>query len=170
MASSQLVQRSLRAVRSQQGALTRLARRTAATASTSVREKSSKELYTPDNAIYIGTVNDPVEFPPPSRVHGSYHWAFERLLSAALIPLTAGAFVVNGSVIDGLLGLTLVIHSHIGFDSCRVDYLHPRKFPTLGPIVTWGLRAATAGVLVGVYQFNTNDIGLTELIAKVWHA
>ena len=65
-------------------------------------------------AIYIGTVNDPVEFPPPSRVHGSYHWAFERLLSAALIPLTAGAFVVNGSVIDGLLGLTLVIHSHIG--------------------------------------------------------
>ncbi|KAL1749194.1 CybS-domain-containing protein [Schizophyllum fasciatum] len=168
--ASQLVQRSLRAARAQQ-AVPRLARRTAATApAASVRDKSSKELYTPENAIYIGTVNDPVDFPPPSRTHGSYHWAFERLLSAALIPLTAGAFVVNGSVVDGLLGLTLVVHSHIGFDSSRVDYLHPRKFPTLGPIVKWGLRAATAGVLVGVYQFNTNDIGLTELIAKVWHA
>ena len=45
------------------------------------------------------------------------------------------------------------------FDSILVDYLHPRKFPLLGPIATWTLRATTVGVLVGVYQFNTNDIG-----------
>lgn len=68
-----------------------------------------------------------------------------------------------------------------------VDYVHKRKFPVLGPILTWTLRSATVGVLVGVYQFNTNDIGsinapchlsspnlfsigLTELIAKVWTA
>lgn len=25
--------------------------------------------------------------------------------------------------------------------------------------MTWTLRATTVGVLVGVYQFNTNDIG-----------
>lgn len=40
-----------------------------------------------------------------------------------------------------------------------VDYLHPRKFPLIGPVMTWTLRTATVGVLVGVYQFNTNDIG-----------
>lgn len=40
-----------------------------------------------------------------------------------------------------------------------VDYVHKRKFPVLGPILTWTLRSATVGVLVGVYQFNTNDIG-----------
>jgi hypothetical protein len=70
-----------------------------------------------------------------------------------------------------------------------VDYVHKRKFPVLGPVATWTLRTATVGVLVGVYQFNTNDIGtlslrsalchdnelpsyigLTELIAKVWAA
>jgi succinate dehydrogenase (ubiquinone) membrane anchor subunit len=68
-----------------------------------------------------------------------------------------------------------------------VDYVHKRKFPIIGPILTWTLRSATVGVLVGVYQFNTNDIGainapchlfssdlfsigLTELIAKVWTA
>jgi hypothetical protein len=44
-------------------------------------------------------------------------------------------------------------------DSSLVDYLHKRKFPILGPIATWTLRTATVGVLVGVYQFNTNDIG-----------
>lgn len=45
------------------------------------------------------------------------------------------------------------------FDQSVVDYVHTRKFPVLGRIAKWGLRAATAGVLVGVYQFNTNDIG-----------
>lgn len=41
-----------------------------------------------------------------------------------------------------------------------VDYLHPRKFPFFGPLMKWTLRTATLGVLVGVYQFNTNDIGM----------
>ena len=45
------------------------------------------------------------------------------------------------------------------FDSFLVDYVHPRKFPKLGPTLTWALRATTVGVLVGVYQFNTEDIG-----------
>lgn len=68
-------------------------------------------------AIYKGTVNDPTTFPPPNRTHGSHHWAFERLLSAGLVPLTAAAFVTSGSaypVLDGLLGISLVVHSHIG--------------------------------------------------------
>ncbi|KZT64694.1 putative mitochondrial inner membrane protein [Daedalea quercina L-15889] len=133
----------------------------------------SDAAYVPGGPIYRGTVNDPTTFPPPSKTHGSYHWAFERLLSAGLVPLTVAAFATSSSsypLLDGILGVSLVMHSHIGFDSVVVDYLHPRKFPILGPVMTWTLRAATVGVLVGVYQFNTNDIGLTELIAKVWHA
>ncbi|KAG6333993.1 hypothetical protein ID866_5098 [Astraeus odoratus] len=117
---------------------------------------SSSTQYVPGGPIYKGTVNDPTTFPPPSRTHGSYHWAFERLLAASLVPMTAAAFVTSGS--------------HYPFDAVLVDYLHPRKFPLLGPLSKWTLRTATLGVLIGVYQFNTNDIGLTELIAKVWHA
>ena len=65
-------------------------------------------------------MNDPTSFPSPSRVHGSYHWAFERLLSAGLIPLTVAAFVTSTTahpILDGLLGVSLVIHSHIGVSS-----------------------------------------------------
>ena len=68
-------------------------------------------------AIYRGTVNDPTPFPPPSKSHGSYHWAFERILSAGLVPLTVASFVTSGTnypIIDGLLGVSLVMHSHIG--------------------------------------------------------
>lgn len=45
------------------------------------------------------------------------------------------------------------------FDAALTDYLHKRKFPILGPLFTWLLRFSTAGALVGVYQFNTNDVG-----------
>ena len=65
-------------------------------------------------------MNDATTFPAPNRALGSYHWAFERLLSASLIPLTAAAFVTSGTnypVLDGLLGIALVIHSHIGVRS-----------------------------------------------------
>lgn len=128
-------------------------------------------------------MNEPTTFPPANRSHGSYHWTFERLLAAGLVPLTGAAFVTSGSptpLLDGLLGISLIVHSHIGvrflttlpdflnlmcsawgiqFDSILVDYLHKRKFPMLGPLFTWALRLTSVAVGVGVYQFNTNDIG-----------
>ena len=130
-------------------------------------------------------MNEPTTFPPANRSHGSHHWTFERLLAAGLVPLTGAAFVTSGSsapLLDGLLGLSLIVHSHIGvrflttlpllfvlyltysaggiqFDGVLVDYLHKRKFPTLGPLFTWTLRLTSVAVGVGVYQFNTNDIG-----------
>ncbi|KDQ15151.1 hypothetical protein BOTBODRAFT_187542 [Botryobasidium botryosum FD-172 SS1] len=129
--------------------------------------------YVPGGPILLGTVNDPTTFPPPSKSDGSHHWAFERLLSATLVPLTVSSFVLSSSpypVLDGLLAVSLVVHSHLGFDQIVVDYLHPRKFPILGRISAWGLRLLTVGTLVGVYQFNTEDVGLTELIKRVWQA
>lgn len=48
-------------------------------------------------AILPGTVNDPATFPASDKAHGSYHWVFERGLSAALIPIMAGAAVSSGS-------------------------------------------------------------------------
>jgi hypothetical protein len=54
---------------------------------------------------------------PNSLAYPSHHWAFERLLSASLVPLTAAAFVTPGSscpILDGVLGLSLVMHSHLG--------------------------------------------------------
>lgn len=107
----------------------------------------------PLSAYIQGTVNEPTSFPPPSAAHGSYHWAFERLISVALVPLFAVGAVKHGSsgILDGSIALTLLVHSHIGFDACLADYLHKRKFPIAGPIGTWGLRAATIGALVGLY-------------------
>ncbi|KAI9638507.1 CybS-domain-containing protein [Dioszegia hungarica] len=129
--------------------------------------------YTPGGPILKGTVNDATSFPAPNAAHGSYHWAFERVLSASLIPVMGAAAVSTGSaypIIDGVLAVSLIIHSHIGFDSIVVDYLHPRKFPVIGPMATWALRGLTGLAVWGVYEFNTNDVGLTELVARLWRA
>ena len=62
---------------------------------------TDSDLITPflrqSSAILRGTVNDATSFPEPSKSHGSYHWAFERVLSAALIPVMAGAAISSGS-------------------------------------------------------------------------
>ncbi|KAI8144294.1 CybS-domain-containing protein [Fennellomyces sp. T-0311] len=107
----------------------------------------------------------------PDRMHGSYHWDFERAASIALVPLFATQFAVGSSpVLDTFFGVILPIHIHVGLGACITDYLNARKAPVLGKVATALLYAGTAGTLVGCYQFNTNDIGLTELVRRAWTA
>ncbi|WFD25735.1 membrane anchor subunit of succinate dehydrogenase, Sdh4 [Malassezia nana] len=125
-------------------------------------------LIHPGGSYIKGTVNEPTEYPKPNAAHGSYHWAFERLISASLVPMIALATVKHGAcgTLDGVLSATLLLHSHIGFDALLVDYLDKRKFPVAGPLAKWILRAATVATAVGLYD----DVGLTELVAKLWTA
>ncbi|KAF9899656.1 membrane anchor subunit of succinate dehydrogenase, Sdh4 [Lobosporangium transversale] len=112
------------------------------------------------------------KIPPPNSVHGSKHWDFERLLSASLVPLFAVS-AINGAhpITDGLLGVVVPIHSHIGFDAMITDYLHPGKVGVFAnKAISWTLRGATLLVLVGCYQFNASDVGLTELVKRAWTA
>lgn len=90
-----------------------------------------------------------------------------------MVPLTVAAAVASPTahpIVDGVLGVSLLVHSHIGFTACIDDYVHERKNPVLGPVCRWLLRIGTAGAVYGIYEFNTNDIGLTEFIEKAWKA
>ena len=65
-------------------------------------------------------------------MHGSYHWAFERLLAASLVPMTAAAVATSGSshaILDGLLGVALVMHSHIGVSRLIAIFLMISAIP-----------------------------------------
>ncbi|KAI9019228.1 CybS-domain-containing protein [Phycomyces nitens] len=107
----------------------------------------------------------------PDRLHGSIHWDVERAASAALVPLIASQLAFGASpVTDTLLGVVLPIHLHIGFGACITDYFNTRKAPVLNKLMNVTLFASSAGVIAACYQFNTNDIGLTEFIARAWTA
>jgi succinate dehydrogenase (ubiquinone) membrane anchor subunit len=113
--------------------------------------------------IIDGTVNDPVPTIPAHKAHGSYHWTFERAVSVALIPLIVTPFVTGSStpVLDAVIASTVIIHSHVGFDAMITDYIRPRLYPKTFMVFTWGLRAATVVVLIGFYELQVNDVGMT---------
>ncbi|KZM21099.1 membrane anchor subunit of succinate dehydrogenase, Sdh4 [Ascochyta rabiei] len=120
----------------------------------------------------IGTANEPVPVPEPSYAHGSYHWSFERIVSAGLIPLTIAPFAAGSlnPVTDSILCALLVVHSHIGFESCIIDYFPSKRVPFVRNAANWALRAGTVLVGVALYSFETNDVGITEAIRQLWTA
>ncbi|KAI5816047.1 CybS-domain-containing protein [Pyronema omphalodes] len=122
--------------------------------------------------VIDGTVNDAAKVPETNPTHGSYHWSFERLISVALVPLTVAPFAAGSlhPITDAVLGATLVMHSHIGFQACVVDYIPHRKYPKSLKAAKWALNGATALVLYGLYEFETNDVGITEACKRIWKA
>ncbi|KAI4287949.1 MAG: hypothetical protein L6R35_002786 [Caloplaca aegaea] len=119
-----------------------------------------------------GGVNDPAPVPEPSPTHGSYHWVFERAMSAALIPLTIAPFAAGtlNPVMDAILCAGIILHSHIGFQSVIIDYVPDKRLPKTRATFWWALRVATVVVAVGFFEFETNDVGLTEAIKRIWTA
>ncbi|TVY45211.1 Succinate dehydrogenase [ubiquinone] cytochrome b small subunit, mitochondrial [Lachnellula occidentalis] len=122
--------------------------------------------------VIDGTANDAAKFPPPHPSHGSYHWTFERAISVGLVPLTIAPFAAGSlnPLTDALLCATILIHSHIGFESIITDYVPNKRLPKTRKAFDWGLKLATVVVGVGLYEFETNDVGLTEGIKKIWTA
>lgn len=119
-----------------------------------------------------GGVNDPAPIPPPSAAHGSYHWTFERLLASGLVPLSLAPFAAGSlnPTMDAILCGAVLIHSHIGFQQVLIDYFPKYKAPRLNKFLYWTLNVATLTVGVGLYEFETNDVGVTEAIKRIWTA
>ncbi|KAF2716913.1 succinate dehydrogenase-like protein [Polychaeton citri CBS 116435] len=119
-----------------------------------------------------GTVNDPVNVPSPSPTHGSYHWTIERVVSAALVPLTIAPFAAGAlnPLMDGIFISAILLHSHIGFQSVIIDYLPNWRVPTIRKLFNWALNLAFVVVGWGFYEFETNDVGLTEGVKRIWKA
>jgi len=122
--------------------------------------------------VVDGTVNDPAPIPDPNAKEGSIHWTFERLLSLALVPLTVAPFAAGSvhPVTDAALGAAMILHSHIGFQSIIIDYIPRNKYTKSHKATRWALNAGTLLVLYGLYEFETNDVGITEGVKKVWKA
>ncbi|EME46794.1 hypothetical protein DOTSEDRAFT_70689 [Dothistroma septosporum NZE10] len=122
--------------------------------------------------VINGSVNDPVKVPEPHPSHGSYHWSMERLVSVALIPVTIAPFAAGAlnPLLDGtLIGLTL-IHTYIGFQSVIIDYIPNWRAKTWRKAFEWLNVLALVIVGWGYYEFETNDVGLTAGIARIWRA
>jgi len=131
-----------------------------------------RDILPPGAQVIEGTTNDPAPIAKPEPMHGSYHWTFERLIAVALVPLTVAPFAAGtfNPTLDALFVTTLLIHSHVGFQSILIDYIPIKRYPGLRKVFWWLLRFATLSVAVGFYEFETHDVGITEGIKRVWKA
>lgn len=120
----------------------------------------------------IGTVNDAYVSPEPEMSHGSFHWAYERMVVLGMTPLVVFPFVagVDYPLIDATLGALLLLHSRYGFQSCIIDYIPLRKFGTWHKLSMFLLNIGTVVALYGVYVIETENNGLTDLIYRLWTA
>lgn len=93
-------------------------------------------------------------------------------MAAALVPLTVAPFAAGSlnPTLDAVLCGVLLVHSHLGMQSIIIDYVPKRRYPGAHRLVWWGLNAATAVVGLALYEFETNDVGLTEAIRRIWTA
>ncbi|KAI0399072.1 CybS protein [Xylaria palmicola] len=133
---------------------------------------SRRSLLPPGPQILKGTVNDAVPVPDPKPSHGSYHWTFERLIAAGLVPLTVAPFAAGSlnPALDAILCGLLLVHSHAGMQSIIIDYLPSRTYPGAYKASLWLLNIATVLAGIGLYEFETNDVGVTEAVKRVWKA
>lgn len=69
-----------------------------------------------------------------------------------------------------MLGVVLPLHCHLGFGAIITDYVPKRKFPLIYPVARTILLLTTTGTIYGLYKYNTEDVGLTEGVARLWRA
>ncbi|GKZ33729.1 membrane anchor subunit of succinate dehydrogenase, Sdh4 [Aspergillus brasiliensis] len=131
-----------------------------------------KQILPPLPQTIQGTMNDPAPIPKSHPTEGSYHWTFERLVSASLVPLCIAPFAAGSMspVMDAVICSAIVVHSHIGFHASITDYFPTRRVPKTHTFMIWLLRAFTLSTAVGLYEFETNDVGVTEALRRVWNA
>jgi succinate dehydrogenase (ubiquinone) membrane anchor subunit len=54
--------------------------------------------------------------------------------------------------------------------SCIIDYFPKKRIPKLRAAAHWALRIGTVTLGLALYSFETNDVGITEAVARLWHA
>jgi hypothetical protein len=86
-------------------------------------------------AVLEGTVNDAAPTHAGPKTHGSYHWTFERVLSAALIPVMGGAAVSSGSAYVSCTVLDMrTVYLSLSFS--RLSNIDPPISSPVGPFLT----------------------------------
>lgn len=51
-----------------------------------------------------------------------------------------------------------------------IDYFPKKRVPLIRNLSMWALRIGTVTLGIALYSFETNDVGITEAVARLWHA
>ncbi|CAR26772.1 ZYRO0C01056p [Zygosaccharomyces rouxii] len=135
---------------------------------------SKLKLNPPPPGGVEGTVNDAFKPPVQDPSEGSFHWDYERIAAVSLLPLvTVPLYIgITGGIVPPILDASLcsilLIHVQYGLTSCIIDYIPMRKFRIWHNLAMYLLYGGTAVGLYGVYQLETENNGIVDLIRRLW--
>lgn len=120
----------------------------------------------------VGTVNDAAKIPLVSYYDGGYHWTYERLITVGLVPLAMSPLIggVDYPMIDSIFAIGLLFHCHAGFKSCIIDYIPERVWGVWHRIACRILTFGTFTAMYGIYNLETENEGLFDLVKSIWNA
>lgn len=93
-------------------------------------------------------------------------------MAAALVPLSIAPFAAGSlnPTLDALLATTLLVHAHMGVQAIIIDYVPKKRYANLRKASHWLLNLATILAGIGLYEFETTDVGLVEATKRLWRA
>lgn len=117
----------------------------------------------------VGTVNDAYVPPPPHKLEGSLHWTSERIVTIGMLPLVLSPLITGGStMVDSSMSALLLYHCFAGFQSCIIDYIPKRVYGVYHTYAMYLLTLGTGLAGYGVYQIETKEGGVSQIISKLW--
>ncbi|XP_017836016.1 succinate dehydrogenase [ubiquinone] cytochrome b small subunit, mitochondrial-like isoform X2 [Drosophila busckii] len=103
---------------------------------------------------------------------GSNHvglWTVERILVTSMLAILPCAFIYPSRLMDLLLALSAIMHSHWGMEVIIVDYLRPNVvghvLPKLAHVL---LVMVSVGAFIGMFELIKKDDGLAKGLMKIW--
>lgn len=120
-----------------------------------------------------GTPNEAFVPPPVDKLHGSYHWDFERCIAVAMIPLVMTQLATEGGapqIADAMLATVLLGHVYSGFQSCIIDYIPKRVYGKNHNYAMYLLTLGSVFSAVGIYKLETEEHGIIGVLTTIWKA
>jgi len=96
-------------------------------------------------------------------------WVIERIVAASLLSLIPAALLFENKLLDILMAVAVVMHTHWGLEAIVLDYARPIVVGTLVPKLAFlMLNLISAATLAGLLVLIYNGPGLAKVIKDGW--
>lgn len=124
-----------------------------------------------------GTPTRPGYFKPPidPGLSGRFQEDYEKIAKYTLIPLTLIPFytvsqgIPLNPMVDATLSIFFLMYTHYGFSSLIYQKVPKEKYPRWHDTSLWTLYTSSFVALCGIYEIETENNGLVDLITKIWN-
>ncbi|XP_076249813.1 succinate dehydrogenase, subunit D [Calliopsis andreniformis] len=98
-------------------------------------------------------------------------WVMEKVVSLALPCVLPVAFTAQNQLLDGLLSVLVVMHTHWGLEAIITDYARPSVVGNILPkMLHLTLLLLSATTLAGLFLLIHDGPGVTKAVINLWRA